>query len=93
MNIRWSPEAADDLERIVRHIHDANPDAARRVAQTIYDGASSLTTLPNRGRPGKYPGSRELVFAPYIVVYRVTGELVEISRVYHSSRDWPLVEG
>ena len=89
MKVRWSPEAADDLESIVRRIQKDNPTAARDVAQTIYDGASHLKTLPHRGRLGRLPGSRELIFPPlpYILVYRVTGELVEISRVYHGAQD------
>jgi addiction module RelE/StbE family toxin len=90
MQIRWSPEAEDDLERLVQHLHQDNPDAARRVARTIYEGAASLATLPHRGRVGRFPGSRELLFPPYILVYRVGREHVEISRVYHGARDWPL---
>lgn len=42
MRIRWSPEAANDLEAIVRYIQQDNPDAAREVGRTIYDGASGL---------------------------------------------------
>ena len=88
--IRWSPEAAADLERIVRRIQQENPDAARRVARAIYDGATSLQTFPERGRLGRRPGSRELIFLPwpYILVYRVTNDVVEISRVWHAAQDW-----
>ena len=89
MLIRWSPEAAEDLERIVAHLKEDNPEAARRVAETIYEGASSLKTFPNRGRPGMRLGSREMIFEPYILVYRVSGEVVEIGRVYHSAQDRP----
>jgi toxin ParE1/3/4 len=89
MQIRWSPEAADDLERIVQHIQKDNPEAARTVAETIYEGASGLKTFPNRGRIGRHRGSRELIFEPYILVYRVSGEFVEISRVYHAAQDRP----
>jgi addiction module RelE/StbE family toxin len=89
MQIRWSPEAADELERIVQHIQKDNPEAARTVAETIYEGASSLMTFPNRGRIGRHRGSRELIFEPYILVYRVSGEFVEISRVYHAAQDRP----
>jgi plasmid stabilization system protein ParE len=37
------------------------------------------------------PGWRELVFAPlpYIVVYLVTEEAVEITRIFHGTQDWP----
>jgi plasmid stabilization system protein ParE len=33
MKIRWSSEAADDLERIALHIHEDNPEAARRIVK------------------------------------------------------------
>jgi plasmid stabilization system protein ParE len=36
-------------------------------------------------------GRRELTFAPlpYIVVYQVKTNAVEISRVFHTAQDWP----
>jgi plasmid stabilization system protein ParE len=36
-------------------------------------------------------GRRGLVFSPlpYIVVYRVAEQAIEISRILHGSRDWP----
>jgi toxin ParE1/3/4 len=36
-------------------------------------------------------GRRELVLPPlpYIVVYRVTADVVEILRVFHGAQDWP----
>jgi len=36
MLIRWSPEAAKDLSRIVEYIRQENPAAAQRIAKTIY---------------------------------------------------------
>jgi len=37
------------------------------------------------------PGRRELGFPPlpYIVIYRVTDNGVEISRIFHGAQDWP----
>jgi plasmid stabilization system protein ParE len=35
MEIRWSPEAAEDLEHIVDRIRLDNPEAARQVAEII----------------------------------------------------------
>ena len=35
MQIRWSPDAADDLDRIVEFVIRENPSAARRIAETI----------------------------------------------------------
>jgi plasmid stabilization system protein ParE len=36
-------------------------------------------------------GWRELVFAPlpYIAVYRVRKEAIEIARIFHGAQDWP----
>ncbi len=92
MEVRWSPEAADDLERICERIELDGPDAARRVARTIYNGCAKLRHFPRSGRTSlRMPGRRELVFAPlpYIAVYQVTEVAVEISRIYHGSQDWP----
>lgn len=37
MEVRWSLPAAEDLENICEWIERDNPEAARRVARTIYD--------------------------------------------------------
>jgi plasmid stabilization system protein ParE len=34
------------------------------------------------------PGRREFVFSPYMAVYQIKGEAVEISRVYDGAPDW-----
>jgi toxin ParE1/3/4 len=92
MKIRWSPEAADDLQRICERIEIDNPEAATRVARMIYEGCDRLKEFPRVGRTSRrMPGWRELVFSslPYIVVYLVTEEAVEITRIFHGAQDWP----
>jgi len=92
MEIRRSLPAADDLERICQRIERDNPDAARRVARTIYEGWSRLKNFPQLGRAsGRMLGRRELIFPPlpYIVVYLITSDVVEISRIFHGAQDWP----
>jgi toxin ParE1/3/4 len=91
MPVRWTRPAAEDLERIARRIQQDNPAAARRIAKTLYDRCMRLETFPNRGRIGRIAGTRELIFAPlpYIAVYRVKDDDVEILRIYHSARNWP----
>ena len=53
--------------------------------------SACLPTWPHRGRPGRWPGTRELIIpgTPYIVPYRVKGDLVEILRILHGARRWP----
>jgi toxin ParE1/3/4 len=91
MQLRWSPEAADDLARIVRHIRQDNPSAADRIGILIYQRVATLETFPNLGRPGRVEGTRELPLPPlpFVVVYRLRGEAVEIARVLHGAQRWP----
>lgn len=90
MEVRWSPRAAEDLEHIFRSIERDNPAAARETVTTIYEGCATLREFPRRGRPGRMKGRRELVFAPlpYIAVYRIKKNAVEISRIWHGAQDW-----
>lgn len=91
MKIRWSMPAADDLERICSWIERDHPDAAARVAKTIYDRCGQLEEFPFLGREStRMAGWRELVFPslPYIVVYRIKEDTVEISRIFHAAQDW-----
>jgi toxin ParE1/3/4 len=91
MTVRWSSEAAADFAAIVEYIRKQNPAAAERVAHRIYDGVASLASFPKQGRPGRTRGTRELVFSslPFIAVYRVKDEAVEVARVLHGSQRWP----
>jgi toxin ParE1/3/4 len=92
MQIRWSAPAAEDLERICSWIERDDPEAARRVAAIIYDGCAQLKDFPRLGREShRMAGRRELVFPPlpYIVVYQIKADAVEISRVFHGAQDWP----
>ena len=89
MRLRWTTPAAQDLYEITQHIRHDNPTAARQVAKTIYDGCASLRDFPQRGRRGRKEGTRELILPglPYIVVYRIRNESIEISRIYHGAQN------
>jgi len=86
--IRWTTEAADELETAVKHILQDNPAAARNVAQAVIDRIEQLAAFPGLGRPGEVKGTRELVSPPYVVVYRSTEEIVEILHIWHGAQDW-----
>jgi toxin ParE1/3/4 len=89
MRFTFRPAAADDLEQIRGYIANDNPDAAKRVADTLLSAIQGLTQAPSRGRPGRWPNTRELVVPPYIIPYRVRDQTVEILRIFHSAREWP----
>lgn len=91
MRVTWTVDAANDLFRIVEHIREDNHSAALRIARVIFQGVATLRSMPQRGRVGRAPDTRELVFAPlpYIAVYEVFENRVQVLRIRHSSQDWP----
>ena len=91
MEIRWLEDALADVTEIYRYIAADNPRAAARVVERIQAAIRLLAELPHRGRRGRWAGTRELIIpgTPYIVPYRVKGDLVEILRVFHGARRWP----
>ena len=92
MNILWSPEAIEDLTSLRAHIAQDDPVAARGVAlHFIHNFEQLLPDNPQMGRPGRVPGTRELVIpkTPFIVPYRLHRNAIQIMRVYHGARRWP----
>jgi len=91
MRVRWTTNAANDLAHIIERIREDNPAAAQRVAQTIYNSVAALKASPYRGRIGLADDTRELVFAPwpYIAVYEIIENQVQVLRIRHASREWP----
>ena len=92
MTILWSPEAIDDLTSLRAYIAEDNPAAAQGVAlHIIHNIEQLLPNNPQMGRPGRVPGTRELVIpkTPFVVPYRLQRNVIQILRVYHGARRWP----
>jgi toxin ParE1/3/4 len=88
----WSPEAIDDLSALRAHIQQDDPAAAQRIAlHVIRNVEVLLPDNPGMGRPGRVPGTRELVIpgTPFIVPYRLLDNTIQILRIFHGSRRWP----
>ncbi|MDR3512201.1 MAG: type II toxin-antitoxin system RelE/ParE family toxin [Caulobacteraceae bacterium] len=88
MPVVFSPEAIADLTAIRSYIGERSPAAASRVAVQIVAACDRLEHLPERGRPGLVADTREITTAwPYVIVYRITGDAVEIIRIWHGAQD------
>jgi toxin ParE1/3/4 len=50
-----------------------------------------LQKFPHRGRPGRKTSTRELVIPnlPYVVIYRIREQIIEITRILHGAQNWP----
>ena len=91
MNILWSPEAIEHLNSLRVYTAQDNPSAARAVALHIAHSIEQLLSDNTQmGRPGRVPGTRELVIpkTPFIVPYRLRRNVIQIWRVYHGACLW-----
>lgn len=91
MRLRWLRQALRNLDEEAAYIATDDPAAAQVVVERVLRAVAMLADQPALGRPGRVPGTRELVVprTRYVVPYRVRGSAVEILRVFHTSRRLP----
>jgi addiction module RelE/StbE family toxin len=91
MRIKWLGAALLDLDEIEAYIAEDRSVVAVDVVVKIITAISLLGAQQGIGRAGRVPGTKELIVPglPYIVPYRVKDEVVQVLRVYHTSRKWP----
>ena len=82
-----------DLEAIRDFIARDSPHYAQLVCQRILASIEQLALFPLMGRvipELAMPDVRDLIVAPYRIVYRVRGDTVEIATIFHAARLLPL---
>ena len=88
--IRWSAEAATDIQAIHDFIARDSERYARAICAEIVEAVDQLTRFPYSGRivpELSRDDFRELVVGSYRIVYRLRGTaLVEIVTVFHGAR-------
>ena len=93
MRVRWTADAANDLERICDYIAASRPESARQVAQSVVERIGTLEAFPHIGPAGRVEGTREIAFPPlpFIAVYEVleTQGEVRVLRILHGAQEWP----
>ena len=91
MRVEWLRSALRNLDAEAAYIAGDDPAAADEVVERILNAVAALAEQPNLGRPGRVPNTRELVVlhTRYIVPYRVRADVVQILRVFHTSRRPP----
>ena len=89
--VRWTPQAADDLQAIYDFIARDSPHYAQLTVEDILAAIDRLERFPLMGRqvPERQRDDlRELIKPPYHIVYRV-GEVVKILTIFRASRLFP----
>ena len=89
--IVWTARALRDLASLREYISRERPATAERQIERILTAIERLTAFPASGRPGRRAETRELVISrtPYLVAYRIRGELIELLAVLHGRQRWP----
>lgn len=91
MRIEWLPEAHRSLTPQIAWIADHDPWAAIDIGDAVEVAVGRLADFPAMARPGRVPGTRELVVTgtPYLVVYRLGPDRITVLRVLHGAQRWP----
>jgi toxin ParE1/3/4 len=91
MKVIWSASAVRQLQEVVDYLQDESAARAVTIRRRILATVGLIGQMPDSGRTGRIDGTREAVVprSPYIVVYQVSTETVEVLGVWHAAREWP----
>jgi addiction module RelE/StbE family toxin len=91
MQLRWTEDAAADLERIADYLFEKTPVHALRIVLQLYESPQILIQFPYCGRMGRKPGTRELVLPslPYVLIYSVSEDAIHVTRILHGAQKYP----
>jgi plasmid stabilization system protein ParE len=92
-HVFWAAAAESDLKEIIAFIAVESPGNALKILNKIKEKASSLYTLPERGRlvpelqDQGISQYRELLIPPWRLIYRITEHEVYVLSVIDSRRN------
>lgn len=91
MKVVWTKRAVEDLTAIRAYIARDSDSYAALTAAKILQAVDLLVADPGLGRPGRIPGTRELVIpsTPYLLPYRIVGDRIDLLAVLHGRQRWP----
>ena len=86
IDVRWTPQASEDLQAIYDFIFRDSPHYARLVTEKIINAADQIERFPQIGRVVPELGRddiREVIHPPYRI-----GEVAHILTVFRASRSF-----
>ena len=90
--LRYLPASQDDLSSILDFIAHDSHHRALKFIEKLDDRIRLLEDNPHLGRVPSHPklrddGYRVLVIESYLVFYIIRGQVIEVHRVVHGSRN------
>ena len=88
--VKWSALAIADLEDIDDYWMRYSESSAERIISQIERAGDFLTTMPRAGPMLRRSEGRKWKVAatPYLLIYRILDDSIEILRVHHGSQNW-----
>jgi plasmid stabilization system protein ParE len=87
--VRWRAKALADLQAFHDWLSTVENAKPKRTIARIRAAARSMHRLGDIRRPSRIEGVRELSVrnAPYVIAYRVEGDVIDNLAVYHTAQD------
>lgn len=95
MLLEWTPRARRARTAAIDYVALDNPAAALAQLDEIERQTEMLIEHPGIGRTGRVNGTRELVInrTPFIAIYRVCGDVIQVLHLLHDAQQWPVTTG
>ena len=96
IEVRWTPQAADDLQAIHDFIARDSPRYARAEVERILAAVDRLEIFPDSGRvvpEYERDDIREVIEPPYRLVYRRQRDALFVLMIFRASRSIPAIPG
>lgn len=89
MKVVITHAAAADLESIGDRIAARSPARAISYIDELRRRCAQIAELPHAGPPRSQwgEGIRIVIHGPYLIVYRIVGDIVQVLRIVHGARD------
>ena len=89
VEVRWAPQAAEDLNSIVEFIARDSPQYAGLLVVDIFQAVERIAAFPQSGRKVPElndPVVREVILGNYRLVYRLKDANLDLLTIYHGAR-------
>ena len=90
LELRWTEQAVNQLGTVAEHISLASPIYAEQVVERLVARLRQAQDFPLSGRlvpELSQTDLRELIEAPYRVIYRVRPTAIEVIAILHGRQD------
>jgi plasmid stabilization system protein ParE len=87
--VRWTPQAAADLESVADFIARDSAEYAAHFATEVLEAVEQLEDFPRSGRVVPElgdPHTREIIYGHYRIAYRISGDVLEILTVHQGAQ-------